>query len=219
VKTILSLAIIAVSLLSLIAIFRALRTDEDRASAERPHSQDIPAPGWALIAAGTIGLPAWMYFHDNANDPLSWWGLAGIGLLGFTAAAILVILMMIVDTTIVGLKSYVATDEAPEPVSPLERRVDITVGALMLAYGVHGLWVNDLYIPGHARASPAGFHLHGVWAVIMFAAYFAMIAGTLVPLMHNSSRAIRKYSRIAVVVGIALTLLSVIGVDHRDWAR
>ncbi len=67
----------------------------------------------------------------------------------------------------------------PNQISYGQRVTYILLSVFLLAYGIHGLIVDDLYIPGrHSR----GMHLHGRAAVWMFVAmcYFVVMMLTVV---------------------------------------
>jgi hypothetical protein len=219
VKIVLGLLSLAVSLLGLIAVLRAAKTQENKENTERPHSQDVPALGWVVIAIATVGLPALLYLHDRATRPHeteSWWVLGGVGVFGFVMAAVGVISLAVVGGGFRDMfKAGLDADDPSfhETVSPMERWVDFILGGLTIAYGIHGLWINDLYIPAsnHGGTHYSGAHLHGIWAVTLFTGYLALIASVTAPLVFQNDGAMRKYSRICMLWGLALTMIGIVG--------
>ena len=64
----------------------------------------------------------------------------------------------------------------PNKISLVERVMNIIFSAFLLIYGSHGIYINDLYMPGkHSR----GINLHDEPALVMYAAF---ICGCLVML-------------------------------------
>lgn len=92
------------------------------------------------------------------------------------------------------------------------------LSAILLAYGMYGLSVDDLYLPG--KRGP-GIHLHGFPAWVMFAAMFCACANMIsVVIDHydvrNNETNYRSFARATQIVGWILFVLSlVLSFTHR----
>lgn len=74
---------------------------------------------------------------------------------------------------------------APNHIPRTERIFYAVVSAILLVYGVVGLWIDDLYLPGRRTE---GVHLHGVPAWVMFAAFLCACANMLSVIVDHFDR-------------------------------
>jgi hypothetical protein len=97
-------------------------------------------------------------------------------------------------------RNQVVEDAVPHPMTepgrrtpnqiPLDKRALHAAGALALfAYGLHGLWINDLFIVlPRKRRGFGGIHLHGAPAIIMWVAMFMVCLALLSVVIDHYDR-------------------------------
>lgn len=106
-----------------------------------------------------------------------------------------------------GHQNFLAPDYRPSGPNrvPLDQRVIyILLSVFLLAYGLHGLIVDDLFIPGRRSH---GMHLHGRGAVWMFVAicYFVVMMLTVVVDHYDTrdnERAYRTFADFSKYLGM-----------------
>jgi hypothetical protein len=183
-----------------------------RAASDQPEGWRLPPAAGILLAAGTCGFPIWLLLHGAASKPMDaplWIMLAIWAVIGFIMSAMLVI----VGTVLFGIipAQVERTEREPPPADspPLRKRVpEIVVSVLLLAYSVHGLWVNDLFIPSRK----GGMHMHGGWAAL---AVFGGLVSTVASL--GSGFIQRKHALLAIYASVAIIMLAVFGEGHSSW--
>lgn len=100
----------------------------------------------------------------------------------------------------------------PNSIPRRERIANVVFSVLLFAYGSHGVWANDLYIPGRRSR---GVHLHDVPAWIM---YGAMLCACLVMLSvvadhydrRNNERHYRTFAQVGKFAGWGLFCASLV---------
>lgn len=96
----------------------------------------------------------------------------------------------------------------PEKLNELNRDsrfICLVVATGLIAYGIHGLWIDDLYLPG----KHGGYHLHGGTAWLLFSAVFCLSMFFYSFVLDHYSRTFhQRYSRLSrKVLGWAAALL------------
>jgi hypothetical protein len=106
-----------------------------------------------------------------------------------------------------------APDHVPNQI-PLEKRlVAGAEAAALLAYGLHGLWVDDLLIilpRKHHR--PPRIHFHGIPAIIAWTAIFMSCVGLVSVIVdhHDRRRNERTYAQFLDLCQLTTILLSLV---------
>jgi hypothetical protein len=168
-----------------------------------------------IIAACTLGLPLFVAIHPGpkpSDDSPTWFILTSSAFIGFLVSTVLVLAGTLIARGIRGSVSGNSPDSpVPKPVSLWQRVVTFALSGLMLAYGIYGLWVDDLYIPGSARGGQIhpGMHLHGVAADLVFAGSLVMTLGVLASQSNSANRGVTflKYWRLGVWIGMGVMLI------------
>lgn len=86
------------------------------------------------------------------------------------------------------------TKYTPNKIPEIERIISIVASVSLAAYGIIGLLIDDIYVPG--KRGP-GSHLHGIAAYIMFAAIFCFIINFLSVIVdHYDERDNERYYKL-----------------------
>lgn len=73
----------------------------------------------------------------------------------------------------------------PNHIPRWERNTNIFLSAIILVYGIYGLWMDDIIVPGrHGNNS----HLHGEPAILMFAAMCCAVLNMLSVVVDHYDR-------------------------------
>lgn len=101
---------------------------------------------------------------------------------------------------------------SPNEIPKFERNVNIILSILLLLYGIIGLLVDDIYIPGkHTR----GFHFHGPPATIAFAGFICFVLYLLTIVAdhydrRNNERRYVQFRKFMRFMGYTLLLVAVL---------
>lgn len=99
---------------------------------------------------------------------------------------------------------------SPNHIPRWERFWNTVFSVTLLAYGVYGLSINDLYMPG--KHGP-GVHLHGLTAWVMFAAMLCACANMISLVIdhydvRNNETNYRKFARVTQIAGYVFFAIS-----------
>lgn len=100
----------------------------------------------------------------------------------------------------------------PNRIPKWERNINILFSTILLGYGIFGLIIDDLYIPGKRGT---GIHFHGIATWILFGAFLSGVANMMSVVVdhydkRNNEKNYKLFSRITQILGWTLFVIALI---------
>jgi hypothetical protein len=103
------------------------------------------------------------------------------------------------------------SDQRDFPVSRIFQVFGTLWAGLLVAYGIYGVWANDLWVTLDRRSQSHGLHLVGVPARLMLAAFVGIAASvfSMIACQHDAAKRELRYVYFSGIVGATSVALAV----------